>query len=149
MEQYFRISEYDGCYILRADNGVRQDIFDKCETPSTGPVIESVVLKIAEEHEVEEFHIELDSDSNMFCAYSQDKRSLTEFCSLLNEVFANDEELEEMISSEDVQETRRIEESYAALSLDTPELLSKMGYDPEKELNPEDISNILGSCSDN
>ena len=145
MEQYFKISEYDNCYILRADNGVRQDIFDECETPSTGPIIEAVVLKIAEEHEVEEFHLELDSDSNMFCAYSQDKRSVRELCDLLNEVFANDEELKDIISSEDVQETRRIEESFAALSLDTPELLSKMGYDPEKELQPEDISNILGS----
>lgn len=145
MEQYFKITEYDNCYILRADNGVRQDIFDECETPSTGPIIESVVLKIAEEREVEEFHLELDSDSTMFCAYSQDKRSLSELCDLLNEVFANDEELKEFISSEDVQETRRIEESLAALSLDTPELLSKMGYDPSKELNPEDISNILGN----
>ena len=145
MEQYFRISEYDNCYILRADNGVRQDIFDKCETPSTGPIIEAVVLKIAEEREVEEFPLELDSDSNMFCAYSQDRRSLRELCDLLNEVFANDEELEEMISSEDVQETRRIEESFAALDLQTPALLSQMGYDPDKELNPEDISNILGS----
>jgi len=145
MEQYFKITEYDNCYILRADNGVRQDIFDECETPSTGPIIESVVLKIAEEREVEEFHLELDSDSTMFCAYSQDKRSLSELCDLLNEVFANDEELKEFISSEDVQETRRIEESLAALSLGTPELLSKMGYSPDKELSPEDISNILGS----
>ena len=145
MEQYFRISEYDNCYILRADNGVRQDIFDKCETPSTGPIIEAVVLKIAEEKEVEEFPLELDSDSNMFCAYSQDRHSLKELCDLLNEVFANDEELEEIISSEDVQETRRIEESFSALTLDTPELLSKMGFDPSKELELEDISNILGN----
>ena len=145
MEQYFRISEYDNCYILRCDNGVRQDIFDKCETPSVGPIIEAVVLKIAEEKEVEEFPLELDSDSNMFCAYSQDRRSLKELCDLLNEVFANDEELEEIISSEDVQETRRIEESFSALTLDTPELLSKMGFDPSKELELEDISNILGN----
>ena len=145
MEQYFRISEYDNCYILRADNGVRQDIFDKCETPSIGPVIEAVVLKIADEREFPEFPIELDSDSTMFCAYSQDIRSLREFCDLLNEVFANDAELEDIISTEDVQEVRRIEESFAALSLDTPELLSKMGFDPSKELNPEDISSILGN----
>ena len=145
MEQYFRITEYDNCYILRADNGVRQDIFDKCETPSTGPIIEAVVLKIAEEREVEELPLELDSDSNMFCAYSQDRRSLRELCDLLNEVFSNDEELEDFINSEDVQETRRIEESLASLTLDTPELLSKMGFDPTQELNPEDISNILGS----
>ena len=145
MEQFFRISEYDNCYILRADNGIRQDIFDKCETPSVGPIIEAVVLKIAEEKEVEEFPLELDSDSNMFCAYSQDRRSLKELCDLLNEVFANDEELEEIISSEDVQETRRIEESFSALTLDTPELLSKMGFDPSKELELEDISNILGN----
>ncbi|MBQ8831250.1 MAG: hypothetical protein IJ017_06595 [Oscillospiraceae bacterium] len=145
MEQYFKISEYDDCYILRCDNGARQDIFDKCETPSTGPIIESVVMKIAEVREFEEFPLELDSDSNMFCAYSQDRRSLREFCDLLNEVFANDDELEEIISSEDVQETRRIEESLASLTLDTPELLSKMGFDPSKELDPEDISNILGS----
>lgn len=145
MEQYFRISEYDNCYILRADNGVRQDIFDECDTPSTGPIIESVVMRIAEEHEFPEFPLELDSDSTMFCAYSQDKRSLTELCDLLNTSFSDDAKLKEAILSEDVQEAKSLEESLAALSLDTPDLLSQMGYDPDKELAPEDISNILGS----
>lgn len=102
-------------------------------------------MRIAEEHEVEEFPLELDSDSTMFCAYSQDKRSLIELCDLLNTAFSDDSELKEAILSEDVQEAKSLEESLAALSLDTPDLLSKMGYDPDKELEPEDISNILGS----
>ena len=145
MEQYFRISEYDNCYILRADNGVRQDIFDECETPSIGPIIEAVVMYIAEAHEVCEFPLELDSDSMMFCAYSQDRRSLTELCDLLNTAFSDDAELKEAILSEDVQEAKSLEESLASISLGSSDLLSQMGYDPEGELAPEDISNILGS----
>ena len=64
---------------------------------------------------------------------------------MLNDAFSNDEELRDAILSEDVQEVRRLEESLAALNLQTPRLLSEMGYDPEAELSPDDISNILGN----
>lgn len=145
MDQYFKISEYQGYYILRADSGVRKDIFDEAGLLSTGPVIEAAVLKISEDHEVGEFELEFDSDNDMFCAYSGNRYRLEELCELLNSVFSNDDELREVLTDEYVQDMNRIEQSLMQVSSQTPEIYKKMGIDTEKQLTPEDISAILGN----
>lgn len=143
MEQYFRISEYQGYYILRADSGVRQDIFDEAGVLSTGPVIEAAVFKISEDYEIEEFDIEFDSDNSMFSAYSGNKYRMEKLCELLNKVFGDDHALQAVLEDEYVQEASRLEQSLAQIN-GTPEIYSKMGIDPEKTLSPEEIQDILG-----
>ncbi len=143
MEQYFKISEYQGYYILRADSGVRQALFDEAGVPSTGPVIEAAVFKISEDHEVGEFDIEFDSDNSMFSAYSGNKFRMEQLCKLLNEVFNDNDALMDVLEDEYVQEAGRIEKSLAELNA-APEIFSKFGIDSEKTLSPEEISDILG-----
>ena len=145
MDEFFKISEYQGVNILRCDAGARRELFDEAGVPATGPIIEAVVFYLCENAELEEFPIEFDSDNSMFAAYSEDKKRLSQMGGILNRAFSDDAALREALSSEQVQEAAMLENSLNSLDTGGGELYTKLGLDKKGELSPEDISNVLKS----
>lgn len=145
MDEFFKISEYQGVSILRCDAGARRELFDEAGVPATGTMLEAVVFYLCENAELEEFPIEFDSDNDMFAAYSEDKKHLLQMCELLNRSFSEDDVLRNALAADEVQEAAALENSLNSLDAGGGELYSQLGLDKKGELSPEDISDVLKS----
>lgn len=143
MEEYFRISPYEGVYILRCDAGVQQELFDELGLLCTGPVIEAAVFRIWDDSDQEPFSIEFDSDNAMFSAYSADRSSLRSMAEMMNRVFNDTDALREVLESEEVQEASNLEKTLAEMSQQTPKLYADLGLKQDEELSPEKIADIF------
>ena len=143
MQEYFKISYYQECYIIRCDAGARQDMFDEAGLLCTGPVIEAAVFRIWDDSEQEPFPIEFDSDNAMFSAYSADKFSLKAMADMMNRVFNDDDALRAVLETDEVKDASMLEKSLAEISLKTPKLYGELGLNPEEPLSPESIADVL------